>query len=350
MVQKMDESIEKILPNENSVFVKMNSLRLKLTDNCHWNCWWCHNEGTGKRDMKVTRNLDFSDSSFLESLEKLLDFYKIKEVHLTGGEPTLHPEITGIITYFKEKGLRVKITSMGNRGEIIEKIIDAGIDSINFSLHALTLPEMCSTQVERKEQWIDRAHQQLLSNILLAKTRGIRVKINTVVASEADFPRIRQVIDFGIKNNLEIRLLHEVSNLSKSINAVLKLLDEYNAKEVSRTYTYGFSGGTILYNIPNLGNIGFKVLIPVYLESMCSICPARKEGWCGEYFYGIRLENVMGNNNIRLCVHRTAPDTYFKLSEFLETPQADDIKDIIDDEKFELKTRYLITDNEGYRL
>lgn len=323
----MNKVISQILPDDSSEFNVLSSLRLKITDKCHWNCWWCHNEGSGSRTEKLVRDLDFNNPNFTDNLLNLASILKIKEMHLTGGEPTLHPDIVEIVKFLKSKGFIVKMTSVGNDLEKISDIVSAGIDSINFSLHAISQKEMVTTQIGRSERWIAVQHKKLINSILKASESNIDVKINTVISSENDFQRVEEVILFGFKNNIKVRLLHEVNNLEKSISSTFKLLGSMQAIEVGRKYTLGSSSGTIMYKIPDRGEVGFKILIPNYLNSMCSECKLIEK--CGEYFYGIRIENMLGNDNIRLCVHTTNPSTYFRMEDFEKSRQFDELKKII---------------------
>ena len=94
------------------VWEPLNSIRLKVTDRCHWNCWWCHNEGTGARNPNLIGDILWDDST-RTAIEKIANFLNLTEVHLTGGEPTLHPQLTSLIKGIRALGLNVKATSIG---------------------------------------------------------------------------------------------------------------------------------------------------------------------------------------------------------------------------------------------
>ena len=168
-----------------------------------------------------------------------------------------------------------------------DKIISSGIDGINFSLHAVDTVEMYNTQVNRSNRWVEQNHRKLKELIEYVSRKGVPVKINTVVASSEDFGRAYEVMKWASSRNIAIRILNEVESNEKSISAIRNFFDSLNGIEISRKYIKGSSSGTIFY--------------------------------CGEYFYGIRLENLLGNYNIRLCVYKTSPETYYRLSECKET-------------------------------
>ena len=158
----------------------LRSLRLKITDRCPWNCWFCHNEGTGKRDPSRTKDI-YWDSEFEQVLVELKSVLSLNEVHLTGGEPTTNPNIANLITGIKFHGLDVKATTIGCSYSVLKPILDAGISGLNFSLHSIDSDELLKTQVDRKIEWMRKQLKQQMQAILIAKENSVKVKINTVI-------------------------------------------------------------------------------------------------------------------------------------------------------------------------
>ena len=83
-------------------------------------CCPTHCIGEGRVSVfEKTNNVDFlpgmmqPDADFLDGLLKAKQSLGIKEVHLTGGEPTLHPKLPQIIAITVSAGLDVKMTSNG---------------------------------------------------------------------------------------------------------------------------------------------------------------------------------------------------------------------------------------------
>ncbi|EGQ3388881.1 hypothetical protein O0G74_00020 [Staphylococcus pseudintermedius] len=207
--------------------------------------------------------------------------------------------------------------SIGGNKRVFDKIIESGIDGIKFSLYAIDKYEMYSTQIDRSERWIEQNHKKLIELIEYVSSRGVYVKINTVVASSDDYKRAYDVMRWATKRKIGIRILNELERNEESLEAIKFFFESLGGGiEKYRKYIRGSSSGTIFYDVPEIGEVGFKILISNYLQSMCKDCKDREKGECGEYFYGIRLENLMGNYNIRLCVHKTSPETYYRLSEF----------------------------------
>jgi radical SAM protein with 4Fe4S-binding SPASM domain len=62
----------------------------------------------------------------------------LKNLHISGGEPTLYPDLTGLLREAKQIGLRVRINSNGSMitEEFAEDLLEAGLDEICISLYS----------------------------------------------------------------------------------------------------------------------------------------------------------------------------------------------------------------------
>ncbi len=88
-----------------------------FTPYCNMNCFYCHN-----------RELIENPKVFIEE-SKVFDFLKkrknmIDAVVITGGEPTLQPDLEQFIKRVKELGYLVKLDSNGFNKEIIEDLLN----------------------------------------------------------------------------------------------------------------------------------------------------------------------------------------------------------------------------------
>jgi MoaA/NifB/PqqE/SkfB family radical SAM enzyme len=77
--------------------------------------------------------------------EKILELYKqfnilgVKHINFTGGEPTLRKDLIELIKEGKRAGFKISISTNGNFSiSLGKKIIDAGVDMIDFSLDSST--------------------------------------------------------------------------------------------------------------------------------------------------------------------------------------------------------------------
>jgi pyruvate formate lyase activating enzyme len=94
-----------------------------FTIGCSFRCPFCHNPelvlGTGGDPtlQKIT------ERDFFEFLKKRKG--KLEGVCITGGEPTIQPDIVKFIKKIKKLGYKVKLDTNGTRPDVLKKIIDA---------------------------------------------------------------------------------------------------------------------------------------------------------------------------------------------------------------------------------
>ena len=65
-------------------------LRISLTSECNFSCIYC----VGENELSLSRKNNFlSYKDFIRLLKGLLEKVSISDLRLTGGEPTLYPEL-----------------------------------------------------------------------------------------------------------------------------------------------------------------------------------------------------------------------------------------------------------------
>jgi pyruvate formate lyase activating enzyme len=88
---------------------------------CNLRCPWCHNRELVTDTNAPVGNADSTDlEKALEHIEKRRKV--LGGVVLSGGEPTLFPDLPELIGRIKALGLKVKIDTNGMRPDILEKI------------------------------------------------------------------------------------------------------------------------------------------------------------------------------------------------------------------------------------
>ena len=87
---------------------------------CNFRCPYCHNAellGDGDEVMTVAGLL-----AFLRKRQGILE-----GVCITGGEPTLHPELPALLREVRALGYAVKLDTNGYRPEILEEVLERGL-------------------------------------------------------------------------------------------------------------------------------------------------------------------------------------------------------------------------------
>ncbi len=100
-------------------------------------------------------------------------------VVMTGGEPSLHPELPRIVRYAKEQGLHVRMITNGHRlGDpaLAKALGEAGLSLVHVSIYSVR-PE-----VEEKLRGIPGTLERAHAAIEAAHAAGIDVNINCVIS------------------------------------------------------------------------------------------------------------------------------------------------------------------------
>ena len=172
-------------------------LRISLTDNCNFRCFYCMPE----------EDYDFTPASRLMQPHEVLALAKtfveqgVKKIRLTGGEPLVRKDAAEIILGLGKLPVELVITTNGTRiAEMLPVLIEAGIKTVNISLDTLQ-PEKFFMITRR-----DVFHQ-VRSNIELLLQHKIAVKINMVVMKDLNDGEIKDFIEWTKHNPIQIRFI-----------------------------------------------------------------------------------------------------------------------------------------------
>lgn len=293
--------------------VKQNSelvLRVKVTNGCNMSCFFCHHEGGhNATPMSIEQIRTLAQFAYQNGFTK---------IHLTGGEPTIHPQLLEIVKIIKSYGLTCSLTTNGQfQPNLLDKLQDAGLDSCNFSFHTIR-PEMwAQIQQHGNIQYSQKQIDGLINNIRKSQEIGIFTKVNIVVGEDSSLTL--EVIELISSMNIEIRLLDILGN-KKSIENIHLILRELGAKEVETIYYFNSSDQKIVYST-NLGSITVKSIGNRRLRSVCEGCQLP----CLEGFYNTRVEAENEKINIRLCLQRNDSPAVIELSKFAKSAQLAEI-------------------------
>jgi len=101
-----------------------------ITDKCNFKCPYC-------RELRP----DAKGTLSLEKVKEIIDYWAsdgLKNIRLSGGEPTTHPKLLDMVSYAKERGVeRIAISTNGSSSlTYYNKLIDAGVNDFSISLDA----------------------------------------------------------------------------------------------------------------------------------------------------------------------------------------------------------------------
>lgn len=179
---------------------KTTYFRISLTSKCNLSCYFCHNEGQEKNS--ATDMLSAVDVVYTCSIAQELGYTKFK---LTGGEPTLHPEIIEIVIGIA--GMGVKDLSMITNGITLKKLAqplkDAGLHRLNISLYT-----MDAEKFRQNNGGSERKLQLVFDGIDAAIAAGFEgIKLNYIWDGMENLEDFLRVCAFAAPRDLTIVLL-----------------------------------------------------------------------------------------------------------------------------------------------
>lgn len=337
------------------VYVAMDrTLRVKVIDSCGLTCTFCHNEGTPvTADNRGRQSAPFAsaggsgrvsiylgtngarfisapvipDEAFRAALVRLRDALGFDEVHLTGGEPTLHPRLPQIISLAKSAGYRASITSNGENGvRSLPECAQAGLDHVNFSIFGTTTEELAQVQGERyrSRQRAARKITALEESLRLALELGTGVRANIVIPDNTHVHRVHQLLE-TYSPRLSVRVLTSLADGDDSLDAIDQLLKDLDARPEAVRLIAGTSGFRIVYRLPNGRPLLVKHIRPLRLPETCTGCRFNNGTDCQEGFYGVRLyRDPYGTLHVGVCIQRM--DLCLPVEEFVGSKLCADIR------------------------
>jgi len=136
-----------------------------LTEYCNFKCPYCRG-----LDKSIYGNRKIKQLS-LDEVKTIIDIWckdkPLKNIRLSGGEPTLHPDIREIVAYAKEKGIeRIAISSNGsNKIELYKELVELGANDFSISLDAC-----CSEDGDKMAGHVKGSFKKVVENIRIIST------------------------------------------------------------------------------------------------------------------------------------------------------------------------------------
>ncbi|WP_420112963.1 radical SAM protein [Pseudactinotalea sp.] len=349
--------------------VRDRTIRVKVIDDCGLACTFCHNEGTpvtadnkgrallpfvagpGKAGRvsiySETNGVNFLSAKmapnvfFRRAVRTVARAFNASEVHLTGGEPTLHTEVPSLVSALTGMGLSVGMTSNGERGrQVMPECSVAGLNRVNVSVFGTTAEELQAVQSKRftsaglAETKIRAAEQ----TIRAAVANGVKVSVNIVVPGMAHVDRVVNLVE-SYGQFADVRMLTSIQDGAESIAAISEVLVRVGAEPVLRTFTAGTSDERTLYRALGSRAVYVKRLLPVRLPETCASCRFNNDTDCEEGYYGVRLYLTdQGEYMVGVCIQRM--DLCIPVAELSKSGIVEEVQAFKDAEVRRLTSQY----------
>jgi cyclic pyranopterin phosphate synthase len=247
-----------------------SDLRVSLTDKCNFRCTYCMpTEG-----LPWLAREDVLTAIEIERLARLFVRLGVREVKLTGGEPTVRPEIPEIVRRIRGLGHEIDI-SITTNGYLLDRLArslrEAGLDRITVSCDSLLRHRFA--EMTRRD-----ALERVMRGLRAAEMAGFSpIKLNCVVirgsneGEVVDFARLARATGYQVRfieyMPLDADQAWERSKVVPSreileqISAVFPLVPG-NGRSAQPATVFRFADGA-------LGTVGF---ISSVTEPFCDMC------------------------------------------------------------------------------
>ncbi len=146
-----------------------------FTPGCNMRCPYCHNAGL----VFSTSLPEIPEEEFFRFLESRRD--KLEGVCITGGEPTLQPDLMDFMAKIKEMGFGVKLDTNGYNPDILKEILDRKIpDMVAMDIKNTQEKYALTTGIPADRFDIERIKR----SVDLLKNSGITYEFRTTVIRE----------------------------------------------------------------------------------------------------------------------------------------------------------------------
>jgi cyclic pyranopterin phosphate synthase len=109
-------------------------LRVSLTRSCNFGCVYCAHDGKAVVDARHT-----AADQFVGWISKIQQHAPIGKIRLTGGEPTLYPQLPQLVRALSQTtDAELSMTTNGHRLQTLAAPLrTAGLSAVNISLDAM---------------------------------------------------------------------------------------------------------------------------------------------------------------------------------------------------------------------
>lgn len=196
-----------------------NFAYLQIIRQCNQQCIICSNPDNGLV------------LSLSEIRDKINDFKKrgFDGIILTGGEPTLHPDLKEIVTYSDKSGLFVNMITNGQKiadHEYLEILKKAGLKQLHLSIYSHK--KEIQAKISKNKESLSNIKKALAN---LQKMGGIKVNINIVIGKwNADnlSELINMiVVDYPLVDHFVFNNLDPTSERIRGHSAVIPRMNDF---------------------------------------------------------------------------------------------------------------------------
>lgn len=165
-----------------------NICSVVFTFGCPLSCYYCHNKHLLDVNSFVNESVVFD---YINKRKNLVD-----AVTISGGEPTIQPDLKDFIKKIKKTGLKVKLDTCGVNPDIVKDLIDSKL------IDYLAMDLKCSLEQYKNICNVNVDISKIKQTISIIKESGLDYEFRTTLVPEIDdknFEKMMKLIS-GAKN------------------------------------------------------------------------------------------------------------------------------------------------------
>jgi len=195
-----------------------------FTAGCNFRCPFCHNPELVHGSQLIVH----SDKQNKKLEREFFEFLKTRQgkldgVCVTGGEPTLQPDLVEFISKIKKLGFAVKLDSNGTRPDVLRELFEKKLVdyvAMDIKSNLANYEKVCETKVDL---------ERIKDSVELIRNSGIDYEFRTTVVpglhKESDFEEIADWLDGAKKYT--IQKYHDYGKILRS-----ELREEIDGQEI----------------------------------------------------------------------------------------------------------------------
>jgi len=234
---------------------------IEVTTYCNLSCRHC-----ARTHLQLVAQ-HMSIKQFEQVLDKLPSAYRLTLVGL--GEPLLHPHLVELIALAKKRERRVGLVTNAQllTPEKAERIIEAGVDSIAFSLDAADSQLLTELRTGSN---LARIEKNIRTFCARAADSGRNISRAVFCAvSAASFSGLQALIDKVSELGVHVLMLSDLNFQYNQPDGLSRTMDDQLQKQLRRTIAHGFSKKLPILGVRALEDFGLAqryqqaLLLPV---------------------------------------------------------------------------------------
>ncbi len=179
---------------------KVGDLRISVIDHCNFRCTYC----MPAEGLPWLRRDELLTVDEIERLASLFVRLGVREIKLTGGEPTTRPELVEIVERIRaiDEDLDLSITTNGYRlGSLAQPLRAAGLDRVTISCDSLLRHRFA--EMTRRD-----ALDAVLDGLSSAENAGFSpIKLNCVVMAGTNDGEVLDFVELARRSGYDVRFI-----------------------------------------------------------------------------------------------------------------------------------------------